>query len=1142
MTAPAQEESPLRQEATLKQRQAADPGASVWVSASAGSGKTKVLIDRLLNLLLDGVAPHRLLCLTYTNAAAAEMSNRLAAILTLWATAGDEALAKDLARLKGVPPQPEVMRAARRLFASVLDAPGGLKIQTLHAFAQSLLRRFPIEAGLAPGFQVMDERMADEAMEEALNGVLGKARDGGDPLLAWALACVTERIHELKFPELMRELGVARGRLRRRILKAGGLAELVEQTRKVLDVAPGATPRSIISEASNTECFDEIGLKLAAQALAKGSAKDRTRGQTLATWLAASLEERQSRFQDYLGVYLTKKNEVLATLATQEAQRAMPGLAAILETEAERLLEVLERRRAAATFEATRALLILGGALLLAYQRRKEELSRLDYDDLILSARLLLEEGAAWVLYKLDGGIDHVLIDEAQDTSPDQWAIVKALDEEFFAGQGAVERPRTIFAVGDPKQSIYSFQHADPREFEAMRARLSEKVPAAKKIWRPVDLNISFRSTRAVLDLVDAVFERPPALEGVDFGHGWPRHQAARQGQGGRVELWPPLESMALDEAEPWKPPVERLKGDSPPARLAGLLARRIQAMIGQEALSSQGRPVRAGDIMVLVRKRGVFVEELVRALKKQNVPAAGVDRMVLPEQMAVMDLLALGRFLTLPEDDLSLACVLKGPLYGLSEESLFELCFDRGRKTLWQRLRDGAGKEAFAFAYEELTRLLSLADFTPPHEFFAHLLGPLGARRRLLAWLGPEAEDPLDEFMALALAYESSHPPSLSGFLHWVESGKVEIKRDLEQARGDRVRIMTVHGAKGLQAPIVILPDTLQAPSSRPHLLWTGDGEDALLLWPGLAADHDKTGKRARELQAEAQAREHYRLLYVALTRAEDRLIVCGWHSKKQPPANAWHHRVREALERLGVESEDAFLAKDPEAPSSRILKLDCPQTEPAEKRREGEAAAGPSGLGLPDWARSDAPPEDTPPRPLAPSRPEGFQPSPASPLGDDQGSRFRRGRVIHRLLQTLPDLPLAERQTAGERFLARQAPDLDPALREAWLAEAMAVLATPGLEALFAPGSLAEAPLAGLIGETPLAGQVDRLAVTPDEILVADYKTNRPAPKEAKDMPLAYRHQMESYRALLREIWPGRKVRCLLVWTEGPRLMEVE
>jgi ATP-dependent helicase/nuclease subunit A len=1135
----------LLEEAAQQQRKAADPKVSAWVSASAGSGKTKVLIDRLLGLLLEGVEPHRLLCLTYTNAAAAEMANRLAGTLSLWATAGDEALAANLLKLKGKPPSPAVMERARRLFATVLDAPGGLKIQTLHAFAQSLLRRFPLEAGIAPHFQVMDERMAAETMEAALNEVLAQARLGIDapldPPLAQALARVTARIHEQDFPELMRELGTARGRLRRRIERAGGLEELIQATRRALGAAPGETPESATLEACRSKFLDEDGLKQAASALRQGAPTDQERAAALGRWLAASLEERAATFDAYRLVFLTKDETIRSTLATKGALKALPGLESLLETEACRLLEAVERRRAASVFAATEALLILGGRLLDAYARHKEACACLDYDDLILLARNLLEDGAAWVLYKLDGGIDHVLIDEAQDTSPDQWAIIRALDAEFFAGQGASERPRTLFAVGDPKQSIYSFQRADPREFEAMRLRLAAKVPAAKQEWRDVELNISFRSTVAVLNLVDAVFERTPASQGVEFGHGWLLHQAARAGQGGQVELWPPLAPRELDEPEPWKPPVERLRGDSPQARLAGLLARRIQAMIGRESLPSKGRPVRAGDVMVLVRRRGAFVEELARALKKLDIPASGVDRMVLPEQMAVMDLLALGRFLTLPEDDLSLATVLKGPLFGLSEEALFDLCYERGGKNLWRRLCERAAQEPFASAQKELAHLLGQADFLPPHEFFALLLGPLGARRKLLAWLGPEAEDPLDEFMSLALDYERAHPPSLAGFLHWLESGQIEIKRDLEQAKGDRVRIMTVHGAKGLQAPIVILPDTLQAPKFQDRLLWSEDGEDGLLLWPGLAADHDRLSKAARERLVQAGLGEYYRLLYVALTRAEDRLIVCGWNTKKAPPASAWHHRVREALERLGVEEEDPFLAQDGEAPASRVLRLGCPQTQAPETGREGGGPGLEASGGLPDWAERPAPPERSPPRPLAPSRPEGDPPAPVSPLGQDQGARYRRGRLIHRLLQTLPDLPPSERPAAGRRYLEKLASDLAAEAREGLLGEALAVLDHPSLAPLFAAGSLAEAPVAGLIDGVAVAGQVDRLAVTQEEILVADYKTNRPAPREVTEVPDIYRRQMASYRALLSAIWPDRKVRCWLVWTEGPRLMEL-
>jgi len=1124
------------------QKRAADPAASVWVSASAGTGKTKVLTDRVLSILLAGTAPHRLLCLTFTKAAAAEMANRLAAKLAHWTALPDETLRQELAQLVDDPNEALLVRA-RRLFALVLEAPGGMKIQTIHAFCQSLLRRFPLEAGLAPHFEIMDDRDAGEILAAAQEEVMTRARQETDPDLAAALRLVTGRVHEVKFPELLAEISAERGRLRRMILRENGLEGLITALRHHLGLAPGDSEASLLAQACREKAFQGGDLRRALPALERGAKTDKDRAQTLALWLSADEAERGERFEDYQGVFLTRDSGIRARLCTKDAKAALPDLEEILLTEAQRLLRIAQRRQAAKVAEGTAALLTLANALLGAYQSHKERRARLDYDDLILTARQLLtaQGKAAWVLYKLDGGLDHVLIDEAQDTNPDQWALVAALTEEFFTGLGASEAVRTVFAVGDAKQSIYSFQRADPREFEAMRRNFAAKVPAAEQLWREVPLQISFRSTRAILQAVDGVFAQGPGGDGVRGEDGsYAAHHAFRREDGGLVELWPPVDPREADAPEAWKPPVERIKGDSPRARLAALMARRIAAMVGSEKLLSKDRPIRAGDIMVLLRRRGAFVEDLVRELKRLGVPVAGTDRMVLTEQLAVMDLMALGQFLLLPEDDLTLAVVLKSPLVGLSEDELFTLAHQRQTPSLWAALTAQAGEAPYDAAYRLLADLRGKVDYLTPHDLYADLLIAGKGKAKLLARLGREAEDPLDEFMALTLAYERGYPPSLQGFLHWLESGAVEIKRDLEVA--DAVRIMTVHGSKGLQAPIVFLPDTLQTPQQGGKLVWLepeeGGAEWELMSWPGGVA-LDPATQAGRDRAKLAREREYRRLLYVAMTRAEDRLYICGWNTAKAAPEGCWYNLIAAALKTLGESCEDPFLAQQGETASATLWRLTCPQTR--EVRAQTSADERAQATTLPPWAEADAPTEPAPPKPLAPSRPDGEEPPAVSPLARATPSRWQRGKLVHRLLQTLPDLPPAQWSEAAARFLAQPAWELEAASRSAIAAEALEILRTPAFAPLFQPGSRAEVPIVGLVGDRVVSGLVDRLVVGEKEVLIADYKTNRRPPRSLEDTPTAYIRQMAAYRLALACIYPDRAIRCALIWTDGAKLMEV-
>lgn len=1134
-----------RQAADAAQRLAADPRASIWVGASAGTGKTKVLTDRTLSLMLAGVAPHRILCLTFTKAAAAEMASRIALQLGLWAKAPAAELNDALASLLGRAPDDSERSRARRLFPAVLDTPGGLNVLTIHAFCQSLLGRFPLEAGVAPHFKVMDERDSREALAGVLETILAEAHGGSGPIAA-AFAEIMGQIKEQSFRGLIDGLVAARGRLARCLEHFGSPDATVAALRDHLGLGGEDTAARVLADACRDGAFDGPALRAAARALALGSPKDQDRSETIAAWLAADASDRAARFAAYRCAFLTKKGEIQKTLITKACGKGAPEALAVLCAEAERVLASDMRHRAAACADTTAAVVSFAERLLAAYRHYKDTRALLDYDDLIVRAADLLERdgGAAWVLFKLDGGIDHVLIDEAQDTSAEQWRVVRALTAEFFAGDGR-EQCRTVFAVGDIKQSIFSFQGANPALFLTNGDWFAERAQAVKQPWRPVHLTVSFRSTKAVLAAVDAVFAGDDARDGVALDGAPIRHSVSdkRAGDGGSVEVWPPINARPDDAPEPWRPPVERVRGDAPQRRLAAVIARRIREMIrGGTDLDSKARPPRPEDILVLVRRRTGFVEDLVRALKSHDIPVAGVDRMMLSEQIAVMDLIALGRFALLPDDDLNLASVLKGPIIGFDDDDLFALAYGRAG-ALWPEVRRRREERPrFTDAYALLSRILRAADAMPPYEFYSLILGPLGGRRRLLGRLGQDADDPVAEFIDLALVYERNHPPSLEGFLHWLTMSDVVIKRDLEQSQG-AVRIMTVHGAKGLQAPIVFLPDTMQVPLTRANLFWPAVGREQIEvpLWAPPAERRDDVARRERERLADEEMREYRRLLYVAMTRAEDRLIVCGWRGKKAEPDTCWYNTIRRGLDRAqdGVAAEvyeDAGLAADPDFDAeAKVLRMRCPQSAAIERPAvEGQAFVPP----LPECATTPALPEAEAAVPLAPSRADGAAGPICSP-GAGESHGLKRGRLIHGLLQWLPEIAPARRRAAADAWLARPAHQLAPEARAEMAEEVLAVINHPEHAALFALGSLAEVPLSGMVGTRFMTAQVDRLVVTGDSVTVVDYKTDRPAPAMPADTAPRYLAQMAAYRAALELIYPGHAVVCALLWTAGPRLM---
>ncbi len=1152
-----------RERAHAAQRPAIDPQVSAWVTANAGTGKTKVLTDRLLRLLLSGTPPSKILCLTFTKAAAAEMRNRLSDALGKWSRLDDQALSIELKQIVPSVVTSDMLGRARSLFARVLDEPGGIYIVTLHAFCQAVLQRFPLEARVPPHFQVLDEAQAADLLNAARDHVLERAEKDDD--LAEALRVVAGRVDSGRFGDLLQDVLAKRGALQTAIAAAGNSTRYLARLARHFGLKPGQTEASITAEMGRPPAALEKRLRASCQALLAGSKTDQTRGKAIADLLAAG-EERASFVAAYCGQFLTQKGEIRASLAPKAIP---PHIHDALAEEADRLCALHRLRLSVGVVQRSTALLKLAMAVVTAFEGEKRQRAVLDYDDLIERTRELLStaDGPSWVLYKLDGGFDHVLIDEAQDTSPQQWDVVRRLTEEFFAGDTARPQTRTLFVVGDLKQSIYSFQGADPRKFIEMRAFFKERIEDARQDFTEVPLTASFRSTEAVLSAVDLVFAEGPAREGVaENDDDEISHQPVRWGEAGRVDLWPLVEPLPDEEVDPWQDPTDQEGALPPQRRLARLIAADIRRQIDHEELPSANRRVRARDVMVLVQRRNDFVEALVRELKERGVGVAGVDRLKLTGHLAVMDLMAIGRAALLPSDDLTLATVLKGPLIGLSEEELFTLCWQR-QGSVWQTLRARAdsNEAPFVEAWRRLAAIFARADFMPPFEFYGELLGRDGGRLKLLQRLGPEAGDPIDEFLGLALAHQRNNAPSLQSFLHWLEAGEPVIKRELEQSARDEVRIMTVHGAKGLQAPIVYLPDTTFDPLRRPEPLVSGGEADKLLLvWRGAAADSDE---KADALHAERQARrreEANRLLYVALTRASDRLVICGAKGPKDIPQNCWYRLVQRAFESkavdldfdIGEQTGEPVPTRLPftlgseligdEAIAGEMLRLENPDLLRPKPRAQSQTLQIEK---LPDWIHRLPKPEEIPPRPLAPSRSpedaaaEATEPASISPLQPDGSARFKRGLILHRLLQYLPDLPVEKRRDAAARYLAQPALELADPIQVQWLDELMAVMTTPAHAEVFGPRSRAEVPLTGTIkgkaGLYVVSGQVDRLVIGAERIAVIDYKTNRPPPLRVEDVAPLYLRQMAAYRALLRQIWPGKPVDCLLLWTDGARLM---
>jgi ATP-dependent helicase/nuclease subunit A len=1113
---------------------ASDPKVSAFVTANAGSGKTRTLVDRTARLLLEGAQPEAILCVTYTKAAAAEMQRRLFETLGRWAVMADAELARQLEQIEA---RPDDLSRARALFAQALETPGGLKIQTVHAFCEKLLRRFPLEAGVSPGFQVLDEQAAREISSTARRELAENALDDPEGPVGQAYTRFATQLHLRAFHELLERFEAERVAIRE-YLDAGGVGTDVWRRCGFDEVSSSAE-----LEQAAVAAMDLEELRRAAKALLEGSKTDAVRGQEL-----AFIAERDGEvgFDDLWRLYCTKDGKPLANIATKQVD---PAVRDWLQAEQARLGEACKQIKAARVAEDSVSVLQLAGAYLPSYERAKDRQDGLDFADLIARTRELISvrADAAWVLYKLDGGVDHVLVDEAQDTAPEQWDIVRDLTEEFFAGAGVREAGRTMFAVGDEKQSIFSFQGADPVRFLGEQGRFRRQVEGAGRRFEEPSLLKSFRSAPEVLQLVDAVFADPDALAALrpDGASEPVRHEASRPGGRASVEVWPLVEGAAGREVDAWDAPVDAEPPDSANKTLARRIAREVQAMVDRgEAVFDRNeapRPMDYGDVLILVRRRGALFDEIIRALKLQHVPVGGADRLALSDHVVFHDLLALARFCLFPHDDLNLAALLRSPLFDVDEASLYALAHGRAGR-LWPALTARAQERPeWRTARELLEALRSEARARPPFDFYARMLSRLDGqgrsmRARIMTRLGREAEQALDAFLAEALKAEGRGVRALEAFAADMASVEVEVKREQEEGKGE-VRVMTVHGAKGLEAPVVILPDTTTRASVQGSpLLETGDGG---FLWSARKADDCPASEAARAARAAAGDRESLRLLYVALTRARDRLIVCGVEPGR--PAfkrGSWWELIERALAR----DEIAQGLREVALADERIIRRfgADPARAPAPPRGTAELPL------LAPWAARPAPAEPSQKRWAAPSQAAESARAPApSPLSQQDGlGRYRRGELVHRLLELLPDLDPGARRRAGLDLLGKER-DLTDEQRREMVEAALGVLEDPRFAPVFGPGSRAEVAIAGGSSALPpgmaVSGRIDRLLVEPGRVLVADFKTNRPSPARAEDADPAYVTQMAIYAAVLAEVFPGRKVEAALIWTDGPKLMPV-
>ncbi len=1116
------------------QAAASDPLVHAALSASAGTGKTHVLTSRVLRLLLRGTPPSTILCLTFTKAGAAEMANRLGDRLAHWVRLPDEALKKELFAI-GEDNSPPALERARRLFAEVLDAPGGgLRIQTIHSFAQTLLASFPVEAGIAPGFRPIEGRAEGELARRTLASLLEAAEAHRNEGLITDVSTLSLRLGEAGAESYL--MACARAQV---AMEALGDPATIEARLLGLIGVDGDDPEAeILCRLSDDEIEFDLFERLMCANLAWGTSTGDRIVANLTAFLAAVPDARRDLLAKVGAGLVTK--EGVPCKATVKQIAAEPDYEALVEQFADWQTSLRLLAAATGLAKTQAAGLRAGQAFARAYVRAKRAQGVADFNDLIAWTRRLFERPGMgeWVRYKLDQRTDHILVDEAQDTNADQWAIVDALAGEFFSGNPEAEREwRTLFMVGDYKQAIFGFQGTNPKEYEQFRATISsraavllqaaDEAEVRAREFRDLSIDASFRSSPPVLEVVDAMIG-DAGFRAMGLTEPPNPHMAYHADRPGRVELWPAFDAATGDDGD------EGEEGwiDEPVRLYADAIAMQVKRWLAEApVMATTKRPLSPGDILILVRSRTELASLIVARLYAQGVPVAGIDRLHLHKPLAVKDLLSAITFAVQPLDDLNLASLLVSPLIGWSQDQLYELAHGERRK-LWAELASRREEHPhWTNAHAILAGWLAMADYVTPARFLETILsGPLDGRRKLLRRLGEAARDPIEELVASALAFEQEEIASLDRFLAWFGQGDVEVKRD-PSAPANAVRVMTVHGAKGLEAPLVILADATHDPDK---VGGTSPVMDVPIPGVGdvpiVRPRKEECASIFRALIDAARDRdkeEHWRLAYVGLTRAAERLVIAGVKPKRDVPEQSWHSAAGRAMQSLGaaaVELDGWGPALVWEGEGASLPKA-----------KAGRKALEP--IAVPDWLRRPAPIEARPPRPLAPSQIVEDRDA-APPPSPEMREAAQRGTLLHALFERLPGVAESDRLALALKWLER--PGVSEGARQEIAEAACSLIADQAYADLFGPGSLAEAPIAATLPDgRVIAGTVDRLCIGPDRVRVIDFKTGRSVPTDLASVPVGHHAQMEAYVEALRVIFPSRRVEASLLYTSGPTLI---
>lgn len=1056
---------------SILQLRASDPTLSTWVSASAGTGKTKILTDRVLRLLLQNVPFNKILCLTFTNAAANEMQERIIAQLEKWSHSSQENLIDSLQNTLGRKPTKDELIKASSLFELYLKTQDQINIYTIHSFCQKILKKFPLEAGISPHFKIIDEFKVNKIIRDIKRQIFNL------PEIQHVINFLIENFHELTID--------------------GIFNEIISIKTKILTKKLNSLSVESNTELSGLECINNLAKhdpNISIDVISNSDIKN-----LIINSLGADLASL-----DIKPFFLTLSGEKKKRIVTKKIAYLSSDLYEELEKIQDQIYQLDQIKKTENLLSNSRLFEILAEKLILEFESYKNKNAFLDYDDLILHTQSLLTNSKAkeWVLYKLDGGIEHLLVDEAQDTSNNQWLIIEALAQEFYSGESGNNKSRTIFVVGDEKQSIFSFQGADTSTFSYMNKFLNDKLKEGKKAFETIDLNTSYRSTKEILTCVHYVFNKIARKSPEDFKAKLPEMVPYRNAHNGLVQLWPLCSNEGDDVDDKFWPICPENIQNNSKVILAKKIANYVKEQISSgRILPSTNNKISAQDFMILFRSRDDFTDEVIKALKEAKIDITGLDRISLADDLAVADLIAIAKFVLNPENDLNLATLIKSPILGLSEQELYKLVIvaKDNKLSLWEYVKL---TDKYSLIKDKLEEFLALYRFFPLNNFFPYITDVMDYRNIM-----NKNDEAINEFLKLSNDYFLEYGNSLQNFIYWILKNPITVKRDTESS--NKLRIMTVHGSKGLQAPIVILCDTTKLPTMSDRFIW--DENDQLLS--AKSSSYIPAFYEAIKAKEQHKAYQEYlRLLYVGMTRAEDHLVICGYQGNSKIPENCWYELIRESLQEIGSLDRDGKITYGDNslACSNQNLPIRLVENKKAE-------------LGI-----------TNPPTPWKISKTVRL-----SYTNIETEASYRNadlleyGLVFHKILEeavrnkNLTNITYHPLITTLDSTLQKR---IKTSMEKIVINEEFKELLKYDLKTEVSFGYKTDSEIK--------IGRVDLLIIQKERIIIIDYKSG----KSNKELiPDTYIKQLRFYKQAFREIYPDKIIDCKIIWLDRGAIVNV-